>query len=359
MSDFILPSKVLPALKRIWIHYDTKNIKVYKDIIESCHMRVAEAVDMDNWNGGTYGHDVILYLPESKIKLIDLDEQSKICERIKNDINKAIPAVDNEWIRSVLIEFIDETNPNYQKSIPFSRNPTTAPEDVGIWKNNYLRLFVTHSSKQKSKALELAEELDSYGVACFVAHHTIKPMKEWQSEILNGLKTMEILLVFLTDDFHDSEWTNQEVGFALGKNIPILCVKIENCDPTGFLATKQALDGANESANSLAAKIHKALIGELGQDNRHRDIMIGAFINSSSFTNAIDNLKRLRDSVEYLSDKEFKSIAEAYSQNDQLYNCSGIHTKGNWFLRYLEKATGKILKIANREIVEENDDLVF
>ena len=28
---------------------------------------------------------------------------------------------------------------------------------------------------------------------------------------------MEVLLAFITDDFHDSIWVNQEIGFALGR----------------------------------------------------------------------------------------------------------------------------------------------
>ena len=35
-----------------------------------------------------------------------------------------------------------------------------------------------------------------------VAHDTIAPMTEWRLEIMRGLETMEVMLVFLTDDFH-------------------------------------------------------------------------------------------------------------------------------------------------------------
>jgi hypothetical protein len=64
-------------------------------------------------------------------------------------------------------------------------------------------------------------------------------VKTWQQEIEKGLETMEVMLAFITDDFHDSVWTNQEVGYALGKGVPIIPVKFGRNDPDGFIGSKQ------------------------------------------------------------------------------------------------------------------------
>ena len=69
-------------------------------------------------------------------------------------------------------------------------------------------------------ARRLGDALCAYGISPFVAHDTIVPMKTWQLEIEKGLETMEVMLAFLTDDFHQSTWTNQEIGYALGKSVP-------------------------------------------------------------------------------------------------------------------------------------------
>ena len=66
-------------------------------------------------------------------------------------------------------------------------------------------------------------------------------MEVWKHEIEKGLQTMDVMLALITNDFHKSVWTNQEVGFALGNNIPVISLKLGVTDPNGFLSDKQAL----------------------------------------------------------------------------------------------------------------------
>ena len=77
-------------------------------------------------------------------------------------------------------------------------------------------------------------------------------MKEWQKEIYNGLMTMEVMVVLLTDGSDKSFWMNQEIGFALGKDIPIVCVKVGTQDPKGFIGSKQALKASADDIASVA-----------------------------------------------------------------------------------------------------------
>ncbi len=203
----------------------------------------------------------------------------------------------------------------------------------------------------------LAEALEPFGVSTFVAHDSIKPMKEWQKEILNGLMTMEVMVVLLTDGLHESVWTNQEIGFALGKGIPIICVKVGAQDPQGFIGSIQAIKTLPENIASVAPELFHTLIKEIGQEERHKEILIESFVSSKNFFEAIDNLKRLVQVVDSLNDADLSHIKEGYAQNDQLHNCGGIHTRGNWFKQYLERATGKEFEFKDREIIELKPDI--
>lgn len=352
MTEYALTPKILPAFRRLRRHYDNKGEDVLRDIIDSCRIYVETGTDYDNWNGGTTGHDVVIYVPEEVIDLIDLDDQDQLFERLQKDLNKATPEIENEYVRAAFIKIGDETDPQFQASIPFSGEPRAVPENVGLWKDKALRLFISHRDNHKAVAYELAEALEPYGVSAFVAHDAIKPMKEWQKEILNGLITMEVMLVLLTDDFHESNWTNQEVGFALGKGIPIICVKVGTVDPKGFVSPHQALKASYDDIYKAAPLIHKTLINEIGQEGRLKEILIGAFISSCSYIDAMDNLKRLTETADKLTESEFERIAKGYSKNDQLFGCAGIHNRNNWFKRYLENATGKELIFRDREIIE-------
>lgn len=69
----------------------------------------------------------------------------------------------------------------------------------------------------KKEAAALKDSLSIYGISCFVAHMDIHPTKEWQSEIENALSSMDSLVALMTKDFHNSLWTDQEIGFVLEK----------------------------------------------------------------------------------------------------------------------------------------------
>ena len=288
-----------------------------------------------------YGHDVFMFVPEETIDLVDLDDQECISKQIRDDLNRVNSEVENEYVRAVHIKMVSEYDSKCQSSIPFSREPYARSKDVGLWEGNTLRLFLSHRDKHKYNARELTEALEPYGVSVFVAHEAIKPMKEWQKEILNGLKTMEVMLVLLTDDFHESYWTNQEIGFALAKGTPIICVKVGTTDPKGFIGSRQALKASLEEISDVASQVHRVLINEIGQEGRLKEILIEAFISSESYPDAISSLKRLSESVDHLNESELQRIIEGYARNNQLYGCAGIHTSGNSLNRYLENATGK------------------
>ena len=51
---------------------------------------------------------------------------------------------------------------------------------------------------------------------------------------------MDAFAALMTEGFHDSDWTDQEVGFALARGVPVIAVKLGR-DPYGFLGKFQAL----------------------------------------------------------------------------------------------------------------------
>ena len=118
------------------------------------------------------------------------------------------------------------------------------PDNLSIWRPGLGRIFISHRDKHKAEARELADALEEYGFSSFVAHETIPANEEWRKVIVAGLETMEIMVVFLTDDFHESIWTNQEVGHALGRGVPIISLKLGRLDPPGFISHVQALRGS-------------------------------------------------------------------------------------------------------------------
>ncbi|TRO90536.1 toll/interleukin-1 receptor domain-containing protein [Glycocaulis profundi] len=353
-DDFALVPKILPALRRLRGHYERKGKHDICRLIEESVVYIEPETEFDNWNGGTYGHDVRLFVSDDLMALIDLDKQSELFESIRADLNKVYPDIENEYVRAFSIGPYFEADPEYQAGVPFSMEPIARPEDVGLWRGNALRLFISHRDGDKELANTIASLLDPVGVSSFVAHDAIKPMREWQKEILNGLLTMEVMLVLLTDEFHESVWTNQEVGFALARNIPIVILKTGKVDPRGFISNKQAIKIPYEAVESEIHRLKQIIIKEVGHESRVKASLIDSFIGSANYSDAMTRLQSLVDFTDRLNDREFRLIVEGYYRNDQLHNCNGIHNRGNWFKRYLEAATGKRLEFSGKEITEAN-----
>ena len=87
-SSNLLPLKIAGYLRRIDFEYVRAAAALKHDIVSSCRFYVIEATEYDNWNGGTTGHDVILFVPEDILRRVPLAEQRKITDEIRSDLNE-------------------------------------------------------------------------------------------------------------------------------------------------------------------------------------------------------------------------------------------------------------------------------
>lgn len=189
-------------------------------------------------------------------------------------------------------------------------------------------------------------------------------MKEWRHEILRGLETMEVFLVYLTDDFVESLWCQQEVGFALGKGTPILSLKLEKSDPPGFIGNVQALKGRIDEPEASAASLYK-LIGEmLNAHERLADGLVSAFAASEDYDQARYRFDRMKKAIEKLSDSQVATIVQAYEENQSLYRAIYLDNKYNRLIEYMESATDSIWTIEGKflkkvQFADRVEDVAF
>ncbi len=349
-SKHYLPSKIGSYLKRLELEYARTDQTRLLEIITAARVQVIEETSYDNWNGGTYGHDVILFLPADIIGELGFDWQKQLGDRICEDLNKCAGSVNNESFREVHLELADELDPGYQRAVSFAQQPQTNPDTLSFWTPGHLRLFISHRDTHKAEARHLADALSEYGVSAFVAHDTIEPMTTWQREIEKGLETMEVMLAFVTDDFQESVWTNQEVGYALGKGVPVIPVKFERKDPVGFIGTKQALKGRLDRVEEAARATYKVLVDKLGQKGRLQRGLVAAFASSSNWDAARERFDRMEGSVSTLTDDEVSQIQTAYSSNDSLHGAYYLKNHYNRLTDFMKRCTGKEFEIDGKEL---------
>jgi hypothetical protein len=136
-------------------------------------------------------------------------------------------------------------------SIPEAPPPaqTALNEADRLWEPDCFRLFISHTHPNKELAGQIKRDLLPRGISCFVAHDDIEPTKSWERELLLGLKSMDGLLAVLSDDFRASMWTDQEVGAAIVRSLPIVTLSMNSQLPYGFIGHIQTLRRAKIAAN--------------------------------------------------------------------------------------------------------------
>ena len=139
------------------------------------------------------------------------------------------------------------------------RSPGAVGRPPANWRStNLFRLFISHISKDKDKATRLKHCLTPFAISGFVAHEDIHPTLEWQNEIERALSTMDAFVAIHTRGFSASFWTQQEVGFAVGRGVKIISFKFDE-DPTGFISKHQALPRRQRKAEEIAGEIASLL----------------------------------------------------------------------------------------------------
>src|SRR5690349_21502226 len=83
----ILPSKLPSYLVRLQVAYSKKGVDLGEIIAHSRYLCIEDTA-YDNWNGGMYGHDVALFLPLDQLGKIDVDDQDKVANELKDKLNK-------------------------------------------------------------------------------------------------------------------------------------------------------------------------------------------------------------------------------------------------------------------------------
>jgi TIR domain len=358
-TQHYLPSKVIPYLRRLQLEYDRLGNPFLSSIVKTCRVVVREETSYSDYNG-TYGHDVIVFVPPDVIKTMSLKRQGELGGMLCDDLNKCAN-VDNEHFRAVALEMADEADPEYQKASLLSSRPLVDPDTLTIWEPGCIRLFVTHRDTHKHQARALADELIHYGISAFVAHDTIEPMEKWQAEILKGLETMEVMLAFVTDDFNGSVWTNQELGYALGRNVPIIALKVERADPLGFVGINQALRGDASDPKKTARQVYRLLAEKLGQKSRLQRALVTAFATSPNFDETRAQFDMLSRTVSALTDEETALITTAFEANDKLHKAIYLTNHYHRLLQFMQRTTGRTYHYDGIKLVPERvtDEIPF
>lgn len=263
-------------------------------------------------------------------------------------VKEVLPKVDD----STILEIASELKINHPV---VGNSGITIFEQPNFWKPGHFRLFISHLASFKATIGKLKYELEKYGISSFVAHEDIEPTKEWQHEIEKGLFTMDALCAVLMPGFKDSNWTDQEVGIAIGRDVLVIPIRREQ-DPYGFIGKYQGFQAAGKNLSDVAQGIFEIIANHKKTKSILINNLVDLFLLSNSVEEGLERLKAL--SLVNLSDDKARQLRDNITQNKNLKSLSVVSEFNKLITHYNYDAI-KASDFNKKATAEYDDDLPF
>lgn len=330
--SFSLPTQLPKLVGVLTVDFDRKGQTLLRDLLQTSTHIVEEKVEYYDWDG-PFGHAIHFIVPPEVFMHIDLDRLSDLEATLLERLNK-LNRVRNEYVYEVTIQVSEA--PVIGQPMP----PPPRDRDTDLWGDaDFLRLFITHKADDKALAADIKTACLDLGIACFVAHEDIEPTAEWLSEIDRALRSMDALLALLTPGFHDSHWTDQELGIAIGRGVPVIAIKLDQ-DPYGFIGRYQAIAGANRTGAYLGREILTTFLQRIPPtQQRMQTALVTRFEQADSFNHA-NTLMRILLKLDTLPDCLIDRLEAAPKGNYEVRSAYHVQTHLPGLLDRLRQAAG-------------------
>ncbi len=111
-------------------------------------------------------------------------------------------------------------------------------------------------------------------------------------EIEAGLHSMDALLAILMPGFKESNWTDQEVGVAVGRGVLVIPI-MKGLNPYGFISRCEGLNSQGKTVATIASKVFQILVKSPKTRLKTLSCLTETTIQSKSEENASGKLRHL------------------------------------------------------------------
>ena len=127
------------------------------------------------------------------------------------------------------------------------------------------RVFISFSSRDQAKAIDLCERLDREGLHCWISVRDVQPGQNYQAAIVQAITSAKVMVLVFSEAANRSEEISKELSLASASKIPVIPFRIEDVLPDGAfryeLATRQWIDAFRNwsvAVGALAQAIRSA-----------------------------------------------------------------------------------------------------
>ena len=181
-----------------------------------------------------------------------------------------------------------------------------------------LRVFASHLSASKLYVSQFRDQLQAHGIDLFVAHSSIEVSKRWADVIEDNLSGCHAAIIFLEEGSKDSDWCDQEVGWLLGRNIPIYTLMLDGARLYGPLAELQGIPAQTDRyPGPLVNAAVSFFRSEPSIAPNVTESLVQGLVSSFSW----DNTRRVWEQIKHLREltpDQVQRIENAIPENQEL-----------------------------------------
>jgi hypothetical protein len=193
------------------------------------------------------------------------------------------------------------------------------------------RLFLSHVSDQKDFVAEVQQCLGAFAIEAFVAHKDIEPTREWILALEKALDECHALAAFLSPSFRQSKWTDQEIGYCLGRRTLIIPVHL-GLAPYGFMERFQAVEGGDRSPSGLASRLFGVLVAHQKSAQRMAEALVAEFEDTEAPAEIKQRIAMLEQVKEW-TPALLQRLEKSLRRNEAIQTAEGIAPRVRAILR--------------------------
>ena len=145
---------------------------------------------------------------------------------------------------------------------------------------NQFDVFISYSSQNRTKALELVKRIEEKGYSCFFDKRDIQISDAYSQTISDTIPKCSCVVLLLTENSNQSKHVLNELDIAFNNEIPIFPLKIDNTEGdklSYYLRTTQWLDvlesTIEEIADVIVAKLEDRLVQIAVADEKSKSVI--------------------------------------------------------------------------------------
>jgi len=197
-----------------------------------------------------------------------------------------------------------------------SLSVATSPTVLGV--PGPLQLFASHLSSQRGFVGNVATYLRGLNIELFAAHDSIPMDAPWEADIVDALKGSHGGVAFIHADFHDSYYCMQEIGWMLGRDLPVARLLLGE-SPKGLLGGLQGRSLVNRQTEEVATAILDWVAKQPTLELHFAESLSCALESSPNF-NRTDRIWNYLKAIRFPTGVQLERIVRAAEANDQVFS---------------------------------------